>query len=136
MTKYSEIHALQPEFWREYAACKPYPTEWWYPQDGQNGQAQKQARVICSNCEVRDECLMQSLTRMEDGIWGGMNIKERRRLRRELDVKKVLVCKHCRGTFEKPADRAQISLYCSPRCRKSEDIRRQIDARRINGRAS
>ena len=136
MSKYHEIHAFQPETWREYSACKPYPTEWWYPADGGNGLDQRKARVICSNCEVREDCLMSSLRRREEGIWGGLNIKERRKFARELDIKKVLVCHHCRCSYEKPANRAQVSMYCSTRCRKAEDIRRQVHHNRATREAS
>jgi WhiB family redox-sensing transcriptional regulator len=36
------------------------------------GAAQNQAKAICSECEVRTECLAHALdNRIEHGIWGG-----------------------------------------------------------------
>lgn len=136
MSRYEEVHSLQPEEWREFAACRPYPTEWWYPADGMNGNDTRKARIICSNCTVREDCLVAALRRNEDGLWGGMNIRERRAVRQQYNVQKRLVCKHCRIEFDKDASRQVVQLYCSDRCRKDEHIGRLVDYRRINGRAS
>ncbi|MFD4144742.1 WhiB family transcriptional regulator [Streptomyces sp. NPDC058572] len=47
------------------------------------GVAQNQAKAICSECEVRTECLAHALdNRIEHGIWGGMTERERRSLLR------------------------------------------------------
>lgn len=59
------------------------------------------------------------MIRDEHGIWGGYNIKERKQLRRELNINRRLVCQNCRRIFEKPANKAFATLYCSDRCRKS-----------------
>lgn len=118
MSRYQEQHALQPEAWRQDAACRPYPTEWWYPADGMNWANTRRARRICADCPVREDCLIVALRRNEDGIWGGLNIKERRALRRSYNVQKILVCDFCRRSFEKPSDRQVVSLYCSEQCRK------------------
>lgn len=118
MSRYQEQHALQPEAWRQDAACRTYPTEWWYPADGMNWANTRRARRICADCPVREDCLIVALRRNEDGIWGGLNIKERRALRRSYNVQKILVCDFCRRSFEKPSDRQVVSLYCSEQCRK------------------
>lgn len=136
MSRYQEQHAFQPEPWRQDAACRPYPTEWWYPADGMNWTNTRRARRICAACLVKEDCLISALRRNEDGIWGGLNIKERRAMRRSYNVQKILVCENCRQPFEKPADRSVVTLYCSERCRKDRHIGRQIDRRRVNGRAS
>jgi WhiB family redox-sensing transcriptional regulator len=40
---------------------------------------------VCSKCEVRLECLDFAITtRQQEGIWGGLNPKERQRLRRRV----------------------------------------------------
>jgi WhiB family redox-sensing transcriptional regulator len=50
---------------------------------------QKRARLVCSGCPVRFECLAEALdNRIEWGVWGGMTERERRLLlRQRSDVK-------------------------------------------------
>jgi hypothetical protein len=43
----------------------------------------EQAKAICGQCPVRDECLSHALqAREEFGVWGGLDRDERRRLLR------------------------------------------------------
>ncbi|NBO46522.1 MAG: WhiB family transcriptional regulator [Actinobacteria bacterium] len=53
------------------------------------GAAQHRAKIVCSGCEVRTECLAEALdSQVEFGVWGGMTERERRAiLRRRPDVK-------------------------------------------------
>ena len=45
---------------------------------------QKRARLLCSGCPVRFECLAEALdNRIEWGVWGGMTERERRLLLRQ-----------------------------------------------------
>jgi WhiB family redox-sensing transcriptional regulator len=45
---------------------------------------QKRARLICSGCPVRFECLAEALdNQIEWGVWGGMTERERRQLLRQ-----------------------------------------------------
>jgi WhiB family transcriptional regulator, redox-sensing transcriptional regulator len=45
---------------------------------------QKRARLVCSGCPVRFECLAEALdNRIEWGVWGGMTERERRLLLRQ-----------------------------------------------------
>ena len=45
---------------------------------------QKRARLVCSGCPVRFECLAEALdNRIEWGVWGGMTERERRALLRQ-----------------------------------------------------
>jgi WhiB family redox-sensing transcriptional regulator len=45
---------------------------------------QRQAKIVCYECEVRSECLAEALdNRIEWGIWGGMTERERRQLLRQ-----------------------------------------------------
>ncbi|MFJ3222795.1 WhiB family transcriptional regulator [Streptomyces sp. NPDC086783] len=47
------------------------------------GAAQNRAKVLCSGCLVRTECLAHALdNRIEHGVWGGMTERERRSLLR------------------------------------------------------
>ena len=43
----------------------------------------ERAKVVCSRCDVRPECLRWSLDTFQDaGVWGGLDEEERRRIRR------------------------------------------------------
>ena len=70
-----------PGEWAERAACRKYPTQWWFP-DGQWGAAKEDARTakrICRElCPVREECLDHAVRYRELGIWGGTQESERR----------------------------------------------------------
>src|SRR3712207_8902031 len=80
---------------------------------------QKRARVLCSGCPVRFECLAEALdNRIEWGIWGGMTERERRLLLRqhtdvrseehtsELQSRQYIVCRLLLG-------KKQITRYPS-----------------------
>jgi hypothetical protein len=133
---YAEIHALEAEDWRDLAECRDYPTEWWYPPDGNYAKHTAKARSVCKACPVTEECLIAALRRNEEGIWGGLNIKERRQLRLEYDVQKVLVCQNCRQTFKKPASLHVVAMYCSDECRKGRKSRQVMSLRQAKGVAS
>jgi WhiB family redox-sensing transcriptional regulator len=48
------------------------------------GAEQHKARVVCSTCPVRAECLAEALdNRIEWGVWGGMTERERRAVLRK-----------------------------------------------------
>lgn len=55
------------------------PTSVFYPHSGEN---QLTAKRICGQCDLRQRCLDLALTLDEHhGIWGGMNERERNRLK-------------------------------------------------------
>ena len=67
--------------WWKNAACEGQPLELFFPGQGQSSKA-KQAKAICNNCPVVEECL-DYILQFEDptarhGIFGGMNPDERR----------------------------------------------------------
>ncbi len=71
--------------WRHDAACAAADAEWWFAFDGTAEDAR--AKEICARCPVRGSCLAEALTAgQDDGVWGGLNASERRRLRREAVV--------------------------------------------------
>lgn len=44
--------------------------------------SERRAKTVCRPCPVRSECLAFALdAEIEHGVWGGMNVRERRRLR-------------------------------------------------------
>ena len=66
--------------WQERALCAQTDPEAFFPE---KGGSTREAKRICSGCEVRAECLEYALTNDERfGIWGGLSERERRRLRR------------------------------------------------------
>lgn len=71
--------ADQPE-WQERALCAQTDPEAFFPE---KGGSTREAKRICSGCEVRAECLEYALMHDERfGIWGGLSERERRRLKR------------------------------------------------------
>jgi WhiB family transcriptional regulator, redox-sensing transcriptional regulator len=78
----------RPDDWMSRAACLGIGPELFFPV-GQSCAAQKQTRDairVCSHCEVRDDCLDYALDNaIDEGIWGGMDEDERRKLRKRND---------------------------------------------------
>ena len=72
------------EAWRESAACAGADIEVFFPDDGDEiGTAA--AKAICENCPVQEACLQYALaTNQTEGVWGGMDKHERRRMRRRV----------------------------------------------------
>ena len=72
---------LQPVDWQTKARCTEVDPEIFFPERGGSSKA---ARAVCSQCEVRLQCLEYALNNKEQfGIWGGTSERERRRLRKE-----------------------------------------------------
>lgn len=62
------------------AACRGFPTEWWFPARGDSAGT---AKFICSQCRLREACLDYALSvDWLVGIWGGVTEGRRRILRR------------------------------------------------------
>ncbi|MDT4937446.1 MAG: WhiB family transcriptional regulator, redox-sensing transcriptional regulator [Pseudonocardiales bacterium] len=66
--------------WQERALCAQTDPEAFFPE---KGGSTREAKRICTGCEVRGECLEYALSKDERfGIWGGLSERERRRLKR------------------------------------------------------
>ena len=66
--------------WQERALCSQTDPEAFFPE---KGGSTREAKRICSRCEVKTECLEYALGHDERfGIWGGLSERERRRLKR------------------------------------------------------
>ena len=66
--------------WQEQALCAQTDPEAFFPE---KGGSTREAKRVCSRCEVRADCLSYALARDERfGIWGGLSERERRRLKR------------------------------------------------------
>ena len=67
--------------WQERANCLGVDPDLFFPE---RGASTREAKSVCSNCEVRVDCLEYALVNGEKfGIWGGLSERERRRLRRQ-----------------------------------------------------
>ena len=74
------LDAIEP--WHDQAACATYSAEVFFPPNDVPG-ATRAPKAICASCTVQDECLAFALeTGQPEGVWGGMDAGERRRLRR------------------------------------------------------
>lgn len=70
----------ESEEWHDKALCAQTDPEAFFPE---KGGSTREAKKICTGCEVRAECLSYALANDERfGIWGGLSERERRRLKR------------------------------------------------------
>ena len=66
--------------WNADARCADTDPEIFFPSADSPAT---EARAICWNCPVRDDCLAYALDADEEyGIWGGLDPRERQNLRR------------------------------------------------------
>ena len=69
-----------PLAWQSDALCAQTDPEAFFPE---KGGSTRDAKRICTACDVRDECLEYALENDERfGIWGGLSERERRKLKR------------------------------------------------------
>jgi WhiB family redox-sensing transcriptional regulator len=65
--------------WRKYAICNQTDPELFFPDPWQSAAP---AKLVCSFCPVRDECLTEALNNPGlQGIWAGTTPRERQQLR-------------------------------------------------------
>ena len=68
--------------WMRWASCAEVDPDMFFPELGDAAGAE-QAKSVCRRCPVRERCLAYALDNNEEhGIWGGLSMQERRRLRR------------------------------------------------------
>ena len=66
--------------WQDRALCAQTDPEAFFPE---KGGSTRDAKRICTSCDVRAECLEYALRNDERfGIWGGLSERERRKLKR------------------------------------------------------
>ncbi|HWH26748.1 MAG TPA: WhiB family transcriptional regulator [Pseudolysinimonas sp.] len=66
--------------WQTDALCAQTDPEAFFPE---KGGSTRDAKKICTTCEVKGQCLDYALQNDERfGIWGGLSERERRKLRR------------------------------------------------------
>lgn len=73
-----------PQAWRRRAACVGKPSEVFFPPDDAALAAlwsPEAAQAVCATCPVREACLEWAVaTRQPDGVWGGAEPIQLRRL--------------------------------------------------------
>ena len=77
--------------WRQQAACRDQPTEWWFPDYRTGfGDAHPRAKRICAACPVREDCLTAGLVELH-GYWGGESMRSRARIaqHRRIDAQRA-----------------------------------------------
>jgi WhiB family redox-sensing transcriptional regulator len=66
--------------WQDLALCAETDPEAFFPE---KGGSTREAKKVCSGCEVRGDCLEYALASDQRfGIWGGLSERERRKLKR------------------------------------------------------
>jgi len=66
------------------ALCAEIDPAIFFPRDSDAGSS-KIAKKVCMQCEIRVKCLNFAIeNRIDHGIWGGMGVMDRRRIRRVL----------------------------------------------------
>ena len=74
------LTTYDPNDWRLDAACRDLDTAIFFPE---SDDEIARAKAVCASCPVRQECLDFALiTRQDDGVWGGLDENERKRVRR------------------------------------------------------
>ncbi|GAB3585272.1 MULTISPECIES: WhiB family transcriptional regulator [unclassified Leifsonia] len=69
-----------PLAWQSDSLCAQTDPEAFFPE---KGGSTRDAKRICTSCEVRTQCLEYALANDERfGIWGGLSERERRKLRK------------------------------------------------------
>lgn len=64
----------QKREWQQYGNCRDEVPSKFFLAKGDKG---KQAKAICSDCIVKQECRDFAILYHERGVWGGMTDKER-----------------------------------------------------------
>lgn len=77
-----QLHLDGPLAWQQHALCAQTDPEAFFPE---KGGSTREAKSVCTTCDVRAECLEYALLNDERfGIWGGLSERERRKLRRSV----------------------------------------------------
>ena len=67
--------------WQHKALCSQTDPEVFFPE---KGGSTRDAKRVCAQCEVREQCLQWAIDHDERfGIWGGMSERERRKYKKE-----------------------------------------------------
>jgi WhiB family redox-sensing transcriptional regulator len=77
----AKLLPISQEIWQSFALCAQVDPETFYPE---KGGSTKEAKRICSECEVIEQCRDFALRQDQRyGIWGGLAESERHELRKQ-----------------------------------------------------
>ena len=77
---YSDAEETNSLSWQADAVCAQTDPEAFFPE---KGGSTRDAKRICSGCDVKQQCLEYALANDERfGIWGGLSERERRKLKK------------------------------------------------------
>jgi len=69
--------------WMDEAACKGM-TDMFFPEQGDSDGTVAKAKLVCSTCIVKDDCLQFAVDNsFIYGIWGGMSARQRKTYKAE-----------------------------------------------------
>jgi hypothetical protein len=80
-----------PMFDTTEALCAQTDPEAFFPQGVDLVVITRQAKAVCSNCTLVEQCLDYAMKNNEWGIWGGTTMKERNYIRRHPSRKKAYI---------------------------------------------
>ena len=74
---------------RNYEAplCAEIGGDWWFPDKEDNHIDTRYPKSICGRCEHQIECAEWGIYNERHGIWGGLNAKDRKQIRRKRNIK-------------------------------------------------
>lgn len=80
MNPFQVFDDIRRQDWRDAALCAQVDPDRWFPAKGETAA---DVKAICRQCPVRRDCLEYAVVNNEIwGVWGGLNSKERRELRK------------------------------------------------------
>lgn len=75
-----DVEEGDPLAWQQDGLCAQTDPEAFFPE---KGGSTRDAKKVCTTCDVKDRCLQYALDNDERfGIWGGLSERERRKLKR------------------------------------------------------
>lgn len=76
-----------PEF--NNASCRSIGIDYYFGEEYNTSPSaeEKMAKALCHQCPVFNECREWAIKHEEFGIWGGTNMRDRAKIRRERGIK-------------------------------------------------
>jgi len=98
--------------WFEFAACKGMDPALFYPEYRPSSDVFR----ICESCPAQSACREHGLKHEDDGIWGGLGPRERRKIRRDSRFQKARNVRKCGGCSTLFVAINSRHWYCCHRC--------------------
>jgi hypothetical protein len=69
-----------PFAWQSKAKCRNSSTSIFFDDEDGSNHSRDRYKAICNSCPVRPNCLETAIIYNFDGVWGGLEARERREL--------------------------------------------------------